>query len=216
MKKEYLYLIVGVIVLIIGTYYFKDYEPQSIGWLIGLKQIEYVSIKGGVQPFNNFRETSKMDNVQIHFSPIWDEEYTGSNSRLKFKTGTPIPYMEVRLFGTNSSFNNVQAGVWYETQGFGDNLNAGTIQNMMDTGAGYSSYVQFYSENDVDITWSIIYEPYEEPAQHKEYSFTPSDNTFSLNPGESKSTTITLEHLGEMIANENYELKFDITGSVII
>ena len=59
--------------------------------------------------------------------------------------------------------------------------------------------------------------PYGEQVQtnYHEYSFTPTNKNFNLDIGETKSTTITLEHLGEMIANENYELKFDITGSVM-
>jgi len=116
---------------------------------------------------------------------------------------------------------NVVEDVVYETQPFGAWLNQYCDIRDDDVDilrSDCGSALSFWSASKTRINMELVFDgdvptP---PTTHKEHSFTPSDNTFSLNPGESKSTTITLEHLGEMIANEDYELKFDITGSVII
>ena len=50
--------------------------------------------------------------------------------------------------------------------------------------------------------------------QHQDYSFTPSTNTFSLNPGESKTISVTLEHLDKTIDGSLYDISFDITGII--
>jgi len=60
------------------------------------------------------------------------------------------------------------------------------------------------------ICWNIG-----EQSQYHEYSFTPDNKNFNLNVGETKSSTVTITHIGdnEAITGNIYTLTFDVTGS---
>jgi len=83
------------------------------------------------------------------------------------------------------------------------------------TTSGETTYIGFYSDTTTGVEFEIIYEPYEEPTVYHQYPFTPSPNQLlNLEPGESKTISVTLEHLDKTIDGSLYDISFDITGII--